>query len=167
MAVTVEAPPQAPPDADELTGNLGWLLAQASHALSTELTAAFEAKGGTPRGYCVLATASTGEYTQKELADRIGLDKTTMVVTVDHLEAAGLAERVPSPHDRRARVIKVTPAGQEAVAEGEKVVQRIQEDVLSALPQEQRATFLDALAQLVCGPLSTPAACENAPRRKA
>jgi len=164
---TVEAPPQAPPDADELTGNLGWLLAQASHALSTEMTAAFETHGGTPRGYCVLATARTGEYTQKELADRIGLDKTTMVVTVDHLEAAGLAERVPSPHDRRARVIKVTAAGEKAVAEGEQVVEGIQDEVLSVLPAAQREVFLDALAQLVCGRLGTPAACERAPRRKA
>ncbi len=55
------------------------------------MTAAFEAAGGTPRGHCVLSTARTGAYTQKELADRIGLDKTTMVVTLDALEAAGLA----------------------------------------------------------------------------
>ena len=108
MSATLQAPPQEPA---ELAGNLGWLLAQASHALSTEMTAAFEAKGGTPRGFCVLSTALTGEFTQKELADRVGLDKTTMVVTMDALEADGLAERVPSPGDRRARVITVTPAG--------------------------------------------------------
>ena len=41
----------------------------------------------------------------------IGLDKTTMVVTVDELERAGLAERQASSTDRRARIIKVTPAG--------------------------------------------------------
>ena len=35
----------------------------------------------------------TGAYTQTELARLIGLDKTTMVVTVDELEAAGLAKR--------------------------------------------------------------------------
>ena len=167
MATTLEAPPKAPPDADELTGNLGWLLAQASHALSTEMTAAFEAQGGTPRGHCVLATARTGEFTQKELADRVGLDKTTMVVTIDALEAAGLAERVPSPQDRRARVIRVTDAGEEAVAEGEKVVQRIQEDILAALPAKKRGALMDALATLVCGPLSAPAACDRTPRRKA
>ena len=112
----VESTPQSSPG--ELTGNLGWLLAQASHALSTEMTAAFEAGGATPRGHCVLSTARTGEFTQKELADMVGLDKTTMVVTVDALEAAGLAERVPSPHDRRARVISVTAAGESVVERG-------------------------------------------------
>jgi DNA-binding MarR family transcriptional regulator len=164
---TLEAPAQGPAEAAELTGNLGWLLAQASHALSTEMTAAFEAGGGTPRGHCVLMTALTGDYTQKELADAIGLDKTTMVVTIDALEAAGLAERVPSPHDRRARVIKVTPAGQKAVAEGQKVVATIQDEVLAALPAGERDAFMESLAKLVCGRLSAPAACERTPRRKA
>ncbi len=151
----------------ELTGNLGWLLAQASHALSTEMTAAFEAAGGTPRGHCVLSTARTGEFTQKELADTVGLDKTTMVVTLDALEAAGLAERVPSPQDRRARVIRVTAAGEKAVAKGEKVVEQIQHEVLSALPAKERDALIGALAKLVCGRLSAPAACARAPRRKA
>ncbi|HEX5909475.1 MAG TPA: MarR family winged helix-turn-helix transcriptional regulator [Thermoleophilaceae bacterium] len=164
MSATLEVTVQEP---SELTGNLGWLLAQASHALSTELTAAFEAAGGTPRGHCVLSTASTGAFTQKELADRIGLDKTTMVVTLDALEATGLARRVPSPHDRRARVIEVTAAGKKAVREGEKVVQRIQEDVLASLPADEREALMEALAKLVCGPLSAPSACERAPRRKA
>ena len=53
----------------------------------------------------------TGEFTQTEIARMVGLDKTTMVVTVDELEAAGLAERRPSSTDRRARVIEVTKDG--------------------------------------------------------
>jgi len=163
MSVTVQAPAQAPA---ELTDNLGWLLAQASHALSTEMTAAFEAAGGTPRGHCVLSTALTGEFTQKQLADRVGLDKTTMVVTMDALEAAGLAERVPSPTDRRARVIRVTSAGEKAVAAGVKVVERIQDEVLATLSATEREALMDALAKLVCGRLSAPAACERAPRRR-
>lgn len=163
MGITLEAAPEAP---EELAGNLGWLLAQASHALSTEMTAAFEADGGTPRGFCVLSTALTGEFTQKELADRIGLDKTTMVVTMDALEAEGLAERVPSPTDRRARVIRVTPAGRKAVTAGKKVVTRVQEQALADLPAAEREALMGGLAKLVCGSLSAPAACANAPRRR-
>ena len=117
-----------------LSGNLGWLLSQAHYALASELVAAFEPLGVSSRGYKVLAAATDGERTQKELADLVGLDKTTMVVTVDELEAAGLAERRPSKTDRRARVITVTKAGERKVAEGRKVVDRVQADVLAALP---------------------------------
>ena len=132
----------------------------------TEMTRAFEDMGVAPRGHCVLSTARTGEYTQKELADMIGLDKTTMVVTIDELERAGLAERVPSTTDRRARIIRVTPAGRRAVAKGEVVVEEIQRDVLASLPVGTAKSLMDALESLVEGRLSTPAACSRAPRRR-
>jgi MarR family transcriptional regulator for hemolysin len=149
-----------------LETNLGWLLAQASHVLSTELTAAFEARGHTSRGYCVLTAARGGEYTQKELADAVGLDKTTMVVTVDALERKGLARRVPAPEDRRARVIEVTPEGEKAVAEGEELVAAIQDQVLATLPRDARSAFMAALTALVRDRLSSPAVCRRAPRRR-
>ena len=149
-----------------LAGNLSWLLAQASHVMVTEMTHAFEDMGVSPRGHCLLSAATTGEFTQKELAEMVGLDKTTMVVTVDELERAGLAERVPSRTDRRARIIRVTPAGRRVVTKGEKVVSEIQEDVLASLPASERRALLGALENLVEGRLSTPAACSRAPRRR-
>ena len=165
-AATKTRPEGADAPSEPLAANLGWLLSQASHVLVTEMTAAFAEMGVSPRGHCVLSTASSGEFTQKELADIVGLDKTTMVVTIDELEAAGLAERLPSPTDRRARIISVTSAGKKVVAKGEKVVSQIQEDVLASLPARERDAFMSGLSHLVCGRLSTPAACERAPRRR-
>src|SRR3954463_13738048 len=92
-------------DTAPCTSNLCWLLSRASYTLTTELTAALEDLGISPRAHAVLAAAGTGAYTQTELARAGGLDKTTMVVTLDELEAAGVAERRPSPTDRRARVV--------------------------------------------------------------
>jgi DNA-binding MarR family transcriptional regulator len=66
-----------------LPRTLGWLLSQASHVLKTELTAALESVGISPRALHVLKTAMQDEYTQTELARIVGLDKTTMVVTLD------------------------------------------------------------------------------------
>ena len=45
--------------------------------------------------HCVLYHALAGEFTQIQLAEQCALDKTTMVVTMDALESAGLAERRP------------------------------------------------------------------------
>jgi MarR family transcriptional regulator, transcriptional regulator for hemolysin len=139
-----------------LKGNLCWLLSQAAHGLKTELTAAFEDLGLSPRGHLVISAAMTGAYTQTELARMVGLDKTTMVVTLDELEAAGLAERRPSPHDRRARVIAVTEAGERRLREAEQIGDRLQNDVLSALEPEERRAFMDALSRLVGGRLAEP-----------
>jgi MarR family transcriptional regulator for hemolysin len=162
MAQTVDLGPAPQPLAD----NLCWLLSQASHVLKTEQTAAFENLGLSPRGHMVLHVALMGEFTQTELARMAGLDKTTMVVTIDELEAAGLAERRPAPHDRRARVIAVTEAGERKVREAEEIGNRIRNDVLSALEPEARQPFLDALCHLVTDRLAEPAVCSQPPRRR-
>ena len=99
-----------------LTDNLGWLLGQAEHVLAAEMSARLEPLGLSSRRYCVLASAMTGDHTQIELANMVGLDKTTMVVTLDGLEADGLAKRMPSSRDRRVRVMAVTEAGERRVA---------------------------------------------------
>lgn len=145
---------------------LAWLLSQAGHALITQQQAALEGMGITPRGYCVMSQAATGEFSQTEIARDIGLDKTTMVVTIDALDAAGLVERLPSPTDRRARIIALTKAGRKRVAEAAEVVARIEEEVLGGLGSQQRTAFVAALHQLVDGPLATPAACSSPVRRR-
>jgi MarR family transcriptional regulator for hemolysin len=136
---------------EPLAANLGWLLGRASHVLKTELTAALESLGLSPRAHHVLKTAMQGEYTQTELAGIVGLDKTTMVVTLDELEAAGLAERRPSATDRRARVVVVTRAGAAKVRQAEAIAARIHADVLEALPAGERQALLDGLARLAAG----------------
>jgi MarR family transcriptional regulator for hemolysin len=158
-AVSVDCP-------DCLAGNLGWLLTQAHFNLVSEVAAALEPLGVSNRGYHVLATARTGEFTQKELAEQIGLDKTTMVVTVDELEGKGLAERKPSSTDRRARVIAVTRAGERTVAQGQKLIDKIQNDVLESLPAGERKVFLEALGSLVKERLAQPAADSPPLRRR-
>ena len=114
--------------------DLSFLLAHSSHVLASQMTAALAEIGMTPRGHCVLLKAMPGDLTQIELAKLADLDKTTMVVTLDELEAAGLAQRVTSPHDRRARLVRVTPAGERMVAAGQRIVDKVHRDVLAALP---------------------------------
>ncbi|MBV9417330.1 MAG: MarR family transcriptional regulator [Solirubrobacterales bacterium] len=150
-----------------LASDLCWLLARASHGLTTESTAALEELGISPRAHAVLTTAMTGQHTQTEIARLVGLDKTTMVVTADELEATGLAERRSSSTDRRARVIAVTPEGERKVREADQVLDRVREDVLSALAPEDREVFLRALGTLACGRLAEPVACSHPVRRRA
>ncbi len=149
-SATVEQGVEAAPSAEEcLGGNLSWLLSQAHYGLAREVHEAFEPLGISGRSYHVLSAALTDDYTQTELAELVGLDKTTMVVTMDELERLGLAERRPSERDRRARVIAVTPAGARKVSEARAVIDRIQGEALEALPARQRDAFLRGLGELV------------------
>lgn len=132
------------------------LLNQSSYALASRLNAALAACGVTVRMYCVLDKAAEGEYTQGQIAEAAWLDKTTMVVTVDELERRGLAERRPSPTDRRARVIAVTPDGRRALDRAHAVVQGVYDEVLTGVPKAQREAFVSVLERLVSGPLAAP-----------
>ena len=152
---------------DCLCSDLGWLLSRASHALTTRLTAALEDLGVSPRARCVLAAASRDELTQIEIARMVGLDKTTMVVTLDELEAQGMAERRPSAKDRRARVIAVTKKGAQTLRRAEKVTADVQREVLGELPAREREALVGALAKLVQGELADPVPCAKPVRRRA
>jgi DNA-binding MarR family transcriptional regulator len=147
--------------------DLAFLLSQASHALATELTVRLDELGITPRSHCVLSRALAGELTQSQVAEQCALDKTTMVVTLDALERAGLAERRPSSSDRRVRIIGVTEEGERVVAAADAIVALTYSDVLASLPENQREPFLDSLARLVAGRLATPPECQKPPRRRA
>jgi MarR family transcriptional regulator for hemolysin len=139
------------------TTDLSFLLQHTAHVLTTRMTAALAEIGMSPRAHCVLAHAAQAERTQAQLAEISDLDKTTMVVTVDQLERDGLAERVPSATDRRARIITVTPRGAQVAAAGQEIVNHVHEDVLGALPPQERTAFVAALNRLATGHLATPA----------
>ncbi|MFF2045996.1 MarR family winged helix-turn-helix transcriptional regulator [Kitasatospora sp. NPDC058170] len=145
--------------------DISGLLDHASHVLATRMAAAFTELGITPRAYCVLFHAQETERTQIQLAELADLDKTTMVVTVDELEKAGLAERRPSATDRRARIISVTEAGVDAVEQGTAIADRVHREVLESLPEPDRGIFVSALSRLVDGHLAEPVESERPVRR--
>lgn len=137
-----------PPEA--LAEDLCWLLGRVNALFTTEATAALRELDITPREHSVLVAARTGEHTQTDLARMVGLDKTTLMVTLDELERAGLAERRPLPSDRRARIVAVTPAGEQVLKRSEQALTRSGAGVLSLLPEDERVAFLSALGRLAC-----------------
>jgi MarR family transcriptional regulator, transcriptional regulator for hemolysin len=147
-------------------GNLNWLLTQAHYALARELAAALEPLGLTPRGHAVLGAAQTGTHTQKQLADLVGLDKTTMVATLDELERSGLARRVPLESDRRAHVVEVTPEGRKKATAANKIAKSVDADVLGALGEDAGDELIATLGRLVRERLAEPAACRGVRRRE-
>lgn len=161
-----EAEKAAPALEDQRCNELCSLLSRASYGLTSSLAGALDEVGISHRAYSVLAAADGADLSQIELAREVGLDKTTMVVTLDELEAAGLAERRPSKTDRRARVIVVTASGRKLVRTADKASADVRESVLEALEPEERTAFMSALSKLVDGPLNEPAECSQSIRRR-
>jgi DNA-binding MarR family transcriptional regulator len=145
--------------------DLSFLLDHSSHVLRTQMSAALAEIGLTARMHCVLVHALEKERTQAQLAEIGDMDKTTMVVTVDALEEAGLAERRPSSRDRRARIIAVTEEGARIAEQSQQIVDGVHQRALAALPAEARDALLNALNLLVGDHLAVPAAAPRSARR--
>ncbi|WP_084961313.1 MarR family winged helix-turn-helix transcriptional regulator [Thermoactinospora rubra] len=156
--MTAMAPARAEPD-------LSFYLDHTSHVLRTRMAAALAEIGLTPRMHCVLVHALEEERTQIQLAEIGDMDKTTMVVTVDALEKAGLAERRPSSTDRRARIVAVTEKGAEVARKSQAIVDGVHRAALDSLPEEEREVLLRALKRLAEGHLATPVEAPVGARR--
>lgn len=152
------APTRTEPD-------LSFLLDHTSHVLRTRMAAALGEIGLTPRMHCVLVHALEEERTQIQLAEIGDMDKTTMVVTVDALEKAGLAERRPSTKDRRARIIAVTEKGAAVAVDSQRIVDQVHADALASLADADRTALLRVLGVLVEGDLATPSDSPRPARR--
>ncbi|MFG2130713.1 MarR family winged helix-turn-helix transcriptional regulator [Streptomyces sp. NPDC048751] len=156
--MTAMTPARTEPD-------LSFLLDHTSHVLRSKMSAALAEIGLTARMHCVLVHALEEERTQVQLAEIGDMDKTTMVVTVDALEEAGLAERRPSSTDRRARIIAVTAEGARVAEQSQKIVDRVHRDALATLPGEDREALLRTLKRLAGDGLANPVEAPRTARR--
>ncbi|MEU5869261.1 MarR family winged helix-turn-helix transcriptional regulator [Nonomuraea sp. NPDC047529] len=145
--------------------DLSFLLDHTSHVLRTRMAAALAELGLTARMHCVLVHALEEERTQIQLAEIGDMDKTTMVVTVDALEKAGLAERRPSSTDRRARIIAVTEKGAQVARRSQEIVDGVHTAALGSIPDQEREVLVRALNRLVTGHLETPVEAPQPVRR--
>ena len=96
----------------ELGDRLGYLLKHVQLRLSEATSAALGPFGVTGRELAVLLVVAGREpASQQQIADRLGIDRTTMVAFLDTLEDRGLLARRPHAADRRRNVVELTDAG--------------------------------------------------------
>ena len=79
------------------------------------------------------------------LARRLGISKQAVSPLVDDLLAWGLVERVDDPGDRRAWLIRLTPAGVAAILDGLTVLRGIEAELEAELGVEATRTLHQGL----------------------
>jgi DNA-binding MarR family transcriptional regulator len=135
--------PSADAPVSEFAGQLLFRLWRASH---THVAAVLEAVGLTPALFALLNVirARNGAI-QQELGAVLGIDPSTMVALIDQLEGAGLASRRPSPTDRRAREVAITPRGRRLLKRARRMVAETEDEVLRGLTRAERQELVALL----------------------
>ncbi|NYD67560.1 MarR family winged helix-turn-helix transcriptional regulator [Agromyces atrinae] len=100
---------------DPFSSDLTWLVHRVERSLTGEFDAACRAVGlKDMRDTLVLAVAGDGvARTQIEIAQTLGLDKTTLGAIIDRLEERSFLVRVVDPSNKRVRRPRTTDAGYE------------------------------------------------------
>ena len=129
-----------------LAGRLGYLLKHAQLRLAGLTSGAMAPFGITGRECAVLiAIDSQAPLSQQEVAFRLGVDRTTMVLLVDDLEGKGLVRRRRDQADRRRNVVELTAAGRTTLRRASLAGQDAERRFLSALSDEEAAELRTAL----------------------
>jgi MarR family transcriptional regulator for hemolysin len=95
---------------------------------------------------------------QKELAQALSLDHSSVVRTLDALQAAGFIERREEDADRRAKAILLTEAGRAIVEQVEAVSHSVWNETLTGLSDEDIRTAHRVLDRICRTLAETPEA---------
>ncbi len=102
------------------------------------------------RDYIVLSALDKMPLlTQSELGKALGLDKTTLMSQLDHLERMGLVVRRSDPRDRRARIPRITGAGEAIRATVAGGCARVEAAALNSFSQDQVQVFRRMLSEII------------------
>lgn len=83
-----------------------------------------------------------------DLAEQAQISKQTATALVDKLEQAGLVERTPDPTDGRARLVRLSVKGKEALPIARAEEQRIEAEWTAHLGKRRMAQLREALTML-------------------
>jgi DNA-binding MarR family transcriptional regulator len=131
---------------------LPWLLAELKDATLAELHRRL-AEQGFPEireGHgCVFRFIDAEGCRLTDLAERAGYTKQAVGEVVVDLEGLGYVERVPDPLDGRAKIIRLTARGREALQLARATFDEIERELGERVGEHRMATVREVLEELV------------------
>jgi DNA-binding MarR family transcriptional regulator len=135
-------------DSPSLT-SVGFLLHLCQTRLRALVVAAIDGSGLHPGQLAVLgALADRGSMSQRRLGDITRIEKSSIVLFVDALEADGWVRRLPDPEDRRAHRVSLTDEGARKFTALGLQLGEMQEQFLAPLDESERQVLIALLMRL-------------------
>lgn len=99
--------------------------------------------------FSVLVLVDTNaEVNQKQLGLALDVSPPNLAVTLDRMVEQGWIRRERSERDRRAQLIRLTPAGQALVTRARKIAQTMENDALKVLSPAEKALLIELLQRV-------------------
>jgi DNA-binding MarR family transcriptional regulator len=84
-----------------------------------------------------------------ELARRVGTSKQAVAQLVDDLEAMGVVEKHPDPDDGRAKRIRFSEAGRDALLDGLEALEEVEAELAAEIGERRMLALWGALTKLL------------------
>jgi MarR family transcriptional regulator, lower aerobic nicotinate degradation pathway regulator len=124
--------------------SLGFVFSKISQKMSDLFQDYLDVYSITSKQYGVLLVVSSDiEETQRSVARKLKLDRTTIGQLIDYLERKNLLKRVQSKKDRRAYNLHLTDPGREVVEILWDKMNNVESQVISCLTNEEQKKFVE------------------------
>ena len=132
--------------------HIGWTLWRATQAWRRDFVAGMAAAGhgwfAQARGNLLVYIGPSG-IRQGDLAEKASLTKQAVQQFVDDLVKDGIVMRTPDDSDARARVVRLTPAGEAAMRDADRIKLEIEARWRERLGDDGFATLDSALRRVI------------------
>lgn len=128
----------------------GYLLNRSARLCRDYFDAIAEPLGIHGRHFGVLAVLGEEKpLSQVEIGERLGIDRNTITLLLDDLEAKQFVTRRRDPCDRRAHLVSLTDAGWDVLAQSATLAQHTNDAVFAPLSSSERAQLHALLTRLL------------------
>jgi len=126
------------------------LIAQLGRGMRRRIEQAVAPTGLRPRELLALQhLQERGPSAQQTLAELVGVDATNLVAVLNTLEDAGLIDRRRNRADRRRAIIALSAKGEQLLADLDRALREVDDEILSPLTPAEREILNDLLARAV------------------
>ncbi|WP_340084302.1 MarR family transcriptional regulator [Siminovitchia sp. FSL H7-0308] len=127
----------------------GFLLGKVLQRMETKFVEGLSPVKINARQYGVLLFIEESPYSsQKDISEKLQIDRTTMVSHIDHLEGLGYVERTRNPNDRRSYSLLITPKGKDVVDSRWKFLIDTELEVLAPLSDQEKQLLKEILIKV-------------------
>lgn len=145
-----EMTPPTPPTERFIDDYLLYLLARASHLISTEFHEQLRRRGiGVPVWRVLASLVGSPGETVTGLAETCLLQQPTMTKLLDRMVRDGLVSRNQDARDRRVVRVALTPQGEQIATELVQAARQHEQEVLARHPEAEAMALKDLLRSIV------------------